>query len=79
MNQQTLSWVAQLVEQKTTDHEDPGSNPGSDASVYELTKTLPLPCTVKTHPVATTCVLLLIVHNLPLSSNTLNDSLVYNV
>ena len=68
-----------MLEQKTTDREVPGSNPGKDKSVYELTKSLLLPCTVKTHPVTTTCFLrLVIVHNLPLSSNTLNDSLVYN-
>ena len=71
--------IAQLVQQKTTDREHPGSNPGNDKSVCELTKTQILPCTVKTHSVTTTCFLwLVIVHNLPLSSNTLNDSLGYN-
>ena len=73
---------AQLVERTLIDHEIHevlGSNPGIDTSVCRLTKTLPLPCTVKTHPVTTTCFLwLVIVQNLPLSSNTLNDSLGYN-
>ena len=60
------------------DAEDPGSNPGADISVYEPSQTVPLSCTIKMDPVITACFLWLIVDNLPLSSNTLNDSLVYN-
>ena len=67
-----------MVEQRTTEYEVLGSNLGSDTSLNEPSQTVLLSCTIKMDLVTTTCFLWFIVHNLPLSSSTLNDSVGYN-
>ena len=71
-------WIAQVVERRTTEYEVLGSNQSSDTSLYEPSQTVLLSCTIKMDLVRTACFLWFIVHNWPLSSSTLNDSVGYN-
>ena len=59
------AWLAQYVEQKLMERKAAGSIPVNDNKML-----------IKMDLVTTTCFLWLIVHNLPLSSNTLNVSVI---
>ena len=78
---QNMSALAQMIESRPTVQKVAGSIPASDneKSLYELSQTLLLSCAIKMGLVTKTCFLWLILRNLPLSSNTLNYSVIYNV
>ena len=76
---QDVSALAQLLKHWHMEQEVPGSNPATDnndKSLYEPSETLLLSCAIKMGLFTKTCFLWLIVHNLPLSSNTLNNSVI---